>query len=66
MPGRYKSLTYCKKHPDIPSMPHRNICHDCYLEAQREITKRKKYYLTNKKKHKSEYSDYGFMFRKTI
>jgi hypothetical protein len=44
--GRYESLQYCKNHPTILNLPHKNCCKECFNERQRETWH----------KHKAEYN----------
>jgi hypothetical protein len=54
--GRHKSLGYCKNHPDRPSMPRRNLCHECHLIKAREVYQRNKHkYKEKRRKYNQKY-----------
>ena len=74
MSGRYRSLKYCKNHPERLSVSHRNVCKECFNESQRKTWHEHKITYNSRRKKKlgkkdladngNKFSDYGFMFRK--
>lgn len=51
--ARYKkNKGFCKNHPDIEALPHRNLCRDCYNQR---VSERRKYEKIAKREYNRKY-----------